>query len=240
MNDLIKVQKTNINGADINSVNSRDIYKDILFDSNLSKTHSEFIENLLYKYQNIISEQDIEKNMNIHYIKACMSMAKEISYLFEDMYKSMSLNYLKDFDYLKENKDKIIFTLGTDAYYTFEKMLCSTIPSQERQSNEINYQKKVVSNFKKIFPTFKLIKKEYKLSDGDKIDILAKCMDTKKYVIIELKIGNKSGRKQLRSYATHFENPILINISEKEVNNKTNDILYKTYKELGICYDGDK
>ena len=87
------------------------------------------------------------------------------------------------------------------------------------------------------FNNYVFVASEKKLNDGYKIDIFAKTKDSNRPVIIELKIKNKSGRKQLRSYATHFDNPILINISEDYPSNITEDIIYLTYKELEIQYD---
>lgn len=75
-------------------------------------------------------------------------------------------------------------------------------------------------------------KVEHRLPDLDRIDILAKDKNTGQDVIIELKKFSKDGYRQLRSYGYYFENPRLINISEKEVPNKKEGIEYFTFTEL--------
>ena len=117
-------------------------------------------------------------------------------------------------------------------------LLYSTLVESEKETlnSEKFYQNKIIDNFNniEIFKNYIFIENEKKLNDGDKIDIFAKTKDNNRPIIIELKIKNKSGRKQLRSYATHFDNPILINISEEYPSNITEDIIYLTYKDLGI------
>lgn len=104
--------------------------------------------------------------------------------------------------------------------------------------SEFNYHKAIVDNFNDYFQDYTIIGNEVVTDDGaDRIDILAKCNKTGRDVIIELKIGGKSAHKQLRSYAYEFENPILINLSEDDVNNKRDGITYLTYKELGVSLD---
>ena len=115
-------------------------------------------------------------------------------------------------------------------------LLYSTLVESEKETlnSEKFYQNKIIDNFNniEIFKNYIFIENEKKLNDGDKIDIFAKTKDNNRPIIIELKIKNKSGRKQLRSYATHFDNPILINISEEYPSNITEDIIYLTYKDL--------
>lgn len=103
-------------------------------------------------------------------------------------------------------------------------------------SSERNYHKKLVSNFESAFPEYRYVGSEVRPigEDLDRIDILATCSKTLRDVIIELKIGDKSAHKQLRSYAYGFENPILINITERDVKNKRKGIIYKTFKDIGI------
>lgn len=104
--------------------------------------------------------------------------------------------------------------------------------------SESNYHKTIVNNFNNYFQDYTLIGNEVLTDDGaDRIDILAKCNNTGRDVIIELKVGNRSAHKQLRSYAYEFENPILINLSEEDVKNKRDGITYLTYKELGVSLD---
>lgn len=104
--------------------------------------------------------------------------------------------------------------------------------------SESHYHQVIVENFKDYFNGYDFIGSEVVTKDGaDRIDILARCSETSRSVIIELKVGNKSAHKQLRSYAYEFKNPILINISEDEVKNKREGITYLTYKDIGVSVD---
>lgn len=109
---------------------------------------------------------------------------------------------------------------------------------RKSHSSEAYYHNYIVENFSACFPAYNFVNNEVVTSDGaDRIDILAKCKETNRDVIIELKVGSKSAHKQLRSYAYEFENPVLINISELEVNNKRDGITYLTYKDVGVELD---
>lgn len=112
--------------------------------------------------------------------------------------------------------------------------------SRERKSHksEAQYHQIIVENFKDYFSRYDFTGNEVVTKDGaDRIDILARCSETGRDVIIELKVGNKSAHKQLRSYAYEFENPILINISEYDVRNKRDGIIYLTYTDIGVLID---
>lgn len=103
---------------------------------------------------------------------------------------------------------------------------------------EQHYRNAVVGSFSTIIPfqDYELAGIEVALSDNDRdrIDILARCIESNRDVIIELKLGSKSAHKQLRSYAVHYDNPIMINVTENTVKNQRHDIKYFTFNELGI------
>ena len=93
-----------------------------------------------------------------------------------------------------------------------------TGPNGVYNQPEKAFQLKVTEEFAKIFPDYDFIKSEYVLPDRGKVDIYAEEKDTGRPVLIELKIGNKSGHHQLRSYNFNFDNKaILINLSSKPV-----------------------
>ena len=96
------------------------------------------------------------------------------------------------------------------------------------------YEKILIDNFSKIkqFNKYEFVGSQINTPGGDRIDILAKDIISKRPVIIELKIGDKSGHKQLRSYAIHYDNPILISISTETVIKKRHDIIYYVFAEL--------
>lgn len=99
---------------------------------------------------------------------------------------------------------------------------------------EKEYEQKIVSGFSKIeqFKNYEFVDRQVKMPCGDQLDILAKEIVSQRPVIIEIKRSDKSGHKQLRSYATNYKNPILVNISVGGVKNPRSDILYYTINDL--------
>jgi len=91
------------------------------------------------------------------------------------------------------------------------------------------YHQRILLNFKKIFPEYLYIQSEYRMKDGDIVDILAEDIKTKRPVIIEIKVGSYSAHKQLRSYAYNLDNPILVNICHKKPNKQVDGIIYVEY-----------
>ncbi len=62
---------------------------------------------------------------------------------------------------------------------------CNVIKKSEEE-----YKIDVITNFCKIFPKYRFIGKEVEVSDGGFIDILAETTQSKRKVIIELKLRN--------------------------------------------------
>lgn len=114
-----------------------------------------------------------------------------------------------------------------------------SLPNNEIREGE--YHKYILNNFNQIFPNYILQESEFKIEGVGRIDILAKDKNTNREVIIELKTKKQNPSKQLLAYSKDFENPILIGITEKEINIKSriDGILYFTYKELGINLSND-
>jgi len=108
--------------------------------------------------------------------------------------------------------------------------------SKKKKTNvsEKDYEELLINNWdnSSLGMTYHLVKSQHVLPDRDMVDILAKDIESGRDVIIELKKGSTNGYKQLRSYATFFHNPILINISVDEVNSKRNDIIYFTFRQV--------
>ena len=197
-----------------------------LYDDFSDKANDFILEN----YKNGITEEEL--------CKASICRAFASDELSEKLSKELTTNFLNDFDVLKKYKDDIDLLFGSGISHIMQLLLYSTHTEIEIENSisEKTYQNNIIENFSniKMFNNYIFVESEKKLNDGDKIDIFAKTKDSNRPVIIELKIKNKSGRKQLRSYATHFDNPILINISEDYPCNITEDIIYLTYKDLGI------
>ncbi len=117
----------------------------------------------------------------------------------------------------------------------------TTLSLPNNEICEKEYHKYILNNFNQIFPNYILQESEFKIEGIGRIDILAKDKNTNREVIIELKTKKQNPSKQLLAYSKDFENPILIGITEKEINIKSriDGILYFTYKELGINLSDD-
>ena len=101
-----------------------------------------------------------------------------------------------------------------------------------RRTNEADLHAAVVTNFSNAFPTFEYVASQVKTKAGGFIDILAKERNTKRPVIIELKLKDKNCARQLYGYAVDFENPILISITEETVRLQQPDITYLLFKDV--------
>ncbi len=97
---------------------------------------------------------------------------------------------------------------------------------------ELNMQNEIIKNFSNLFPDMVFVGKEIVVKGIGRIDILARKGD--RYVIIELKCGSKNPNAQLLAYANNYNSPILIGITEIELNDsqKLNNIEYFTFEEL--------
>lgn len=112
----------------------------------------------------------------------------------------------------------------------------TTLSLSNNDIKEKEYHKYIIDNFNKLFPDYILQDSEFRINGIGRIDILAKDRVTNREVIIELKTKRQNPSKQLIAYAKDFNNPILIGITEKEINikHRISNITYFTYKELGI------
>ena len=123
--------------------------------------------------------------------------------------------------------------------HTSSALLCLAAHSlgarSEKSNREELYKIKIIDNFDLIFPYYQYIGTEVKTKAGGFIDILAIDRSSKKHVIMELKLGAKNCARQLYGYAVDFEDPVLISITELDVKNKQNDIIYLTTNELDSC-----
>ena len=90
------------------------------------------------------------------------------------------------------------------------------------------------------FHDIDFIQREYEVPGIGKIDILGKQIITDRPVVIECKLDNKNPNKQLIAYGSHFDNPILIGITEEPIPKKMQlpNINYLTYYEMGIRIKG--
>ena len=98
------------------------------------------------------------------------------------------------------------------------------------KESEKEYEKRVIDNFDELFPNYNFIKNQVFVKNLGVLDILAEEKETKRPVIIELKINSNNPKRQLLAYATDFDNPILISLTKKECLNKHKKIIYKVWE----------
>jgi len=101
----------------------------------------------------------------------------------------------------------------------------------EQGNPEAEFTRRILDDWDNVFPDYELLEQEVVLPDGDRIDILAKTKDGTP-VIIEVKPYTKSAHKQLRSYAVHYDNPILVNITPSIPKNTVEDVVYVSLDDL--------
>lgn len=145
------------------------------------------------------------------------------------------LMYLSGLNETPDEMPYVLIAIKINAIQCFSE-ICQSEKYCKDGLSEKEYEKIVTKSFSTIeqFNKYEFKKNQVILPDGDVIDILAEDIISKRPVIIELKRGNKSGHKQLRSYAVHYKNPILINVSVEEPLIKRKDIIYYLFEELGI------
>ena len=101
----------------------------------------------------------------------------------------------------------------------------------QREFTEKEMQNYIVKNFVKIFPNYIFVTKEKVVPNVGRIDIFAVEKSTRRAVIIELKKGAKSPNTQLLAYSQHFDNPVLIGITEN-ITSEADGINYILFKEI--------
>lgn len=107
------------------------------------------------------------------------------------------------------------------------------IPQNGWHEREFDYARLVVEGAADIFPELTSVEQEV-LFNGFRVDIFANVSASGREVLFELKRGDGDPTSQLLRYAVHFDNPILIGITEKELprNKRCEDICYLTYEML--------
>lgn len=102
---------------------------------------------------------------------------------------------------------------------------------QEKESEKV-YEDRIIKNFNDIFPDYTFVSRQVGLKGVGIIDILAEDKESKRKVIIELKVDKSNPNRQLLSYSTAFENPILVALTKigRIEKSKHKDIIYKVYE----------
>jgi len=95
---------------------------------------------------------------------------------------------------------------------------------------ECDLEKYIINNFDNLFPDYKFINNQHKIVGVGVIDILAHDKKSKRPVIIEIKRRGFSPNRQLIAYGSQFDNPILVGVTEQEVSEKLDSVIYKIIK----------
>lgn len=99
-------------------------------------------------------------------------------------------------------------------------------------NNEAKMQREIYESFGQLFPDYEKPQTEFSISTG-RVDIFAIEKLTGRPVVIELKIGAKNPTNQLLAYAHNFHDPILIGITNEEIDTSRmhSGIIYYTYSK---------
>lgn len=106
----------------------------------------------------------------------------------------------------------------------------------KRRYTEKELQGILIQRFSAIFPAYELLSAEVPVKGIGRIDVLARDLKSNRYVVIELKVKNKNPTSQLLAYASNYNNPILIGITEEKLtaDQRSPSVEYYTFKELGV------
>lgn len=173
-----------------------------------------------YQHHDLMVQTLIVKGLQLSLLEAKLKDAEATNY---DI-KSLRMND----DIIRSDVNNVVDLFLAEFAYSVRK--------KRKTITEKDYQNELVLNFGKYFPQYNIKAAEMKISqsDNDRIDIYAKCKTTHRDVIIEIKMGAKSAHKQLRSYAWEFDEPILINLSEKPVKTQREGIVYLTFDDIAL------
>jgi len=107
------------------------------------------------------------------------------------------------------------------------------IPQINWQRKEVEYSGLLADGIEDIFPEFTGFKQEV-IFEGFRVDLLAKVPTSERYVLFELKTGVDDPTPQLLRYSKHFNDPILIGLTEKSLprHRECDQVYYFTYDML--------
>ena len=170
---------------------------------------------------------------NLAYSQECREHISIFSSLKSKINEWYSLVYNQDDEATERYCLGIAITLDAMASYVFSMVIKP--PINHAAVSEKQYKDEILKKWESldVLNNYQLIKAELSVNGGV-IDIFAKDKNSNRDVLIELKLGAKSGHKQLHQYAFNFHNPILINISEKIPAKLFGGIEYLTFSGIGL------
>lgn len=136
---------------------------------------------------------------------------------------------------------------GTEAIiYLVDSIDCeAALPMNNLEPKKITEEvmrKEIVANFNILFPKLKYLGKEVTIGEIGRADILAEDIGSSRKVIFELKTGHKNPTQQLLAYGSHYNNPLLVGITQEPLskNKKHPKILYLIMDDLKEILEENK
>ena len=128
--------------------------------------------------------------------------------------------------------DHVAITYLADSIDAERALPCKNVTIKQKTEKE--YLNEIVLNFGVVFPDFNLIGTEVIVPGIGRIDMLCKHKHNNRDAIIELKMSGKNPNSQLIAYASAYENPILIGITEKPLSEQQaiDSIIYLTISDV--------
>jgi len=162
---------------------------------------------------------------------------------FKEFYIAVSklkVDLLKsDLRILRDTVNTFCSKFGADAIVYLAdcitaEMILPCKSEEVRQFKEKQLQNELLINFNAAFPKYYLLGSEIPVDGIGRIDILAEETETGREIIFELKVGSGNPNKQLIAYASKFNNPILIGVTEFPINDsmKLQNVIYLTFDEI--------
>lgn len=168
-----------------------------------------------------------------------LDSAKDFTEFFINVSEYRIRSNKSDLKMMREVLRSFVLKYGSDAITHLMDIVDieMTLPCNQevpRKFKEKQLQNNLLDNFCYAFPSYDLVGAEIPVNGIGRIDILAKDRETERPVIIELKIGGFNPNKQLLAYASEYENPVLIGVTETKIKPemRNKDILYFTFLEL--------
>nr|DAW82340.1 MAG TPA: hydrolase [Bacteriophage sp.] len=159
-------------------------------------------------------------NENVHYLTLFMTYFNLKEYLSWGEYKNI-VHFYHQISLLSDEYFGISLIKVDITNYMIQFQ-----SDKSRRIIEKYYRKEIINNFDKFFPKYKFIKQEVNVKNVGKIDILAKDKESNRVVIIEIKTNKQNPNKQLLAYATGYDNPILVGITNMDKKYYLDNIIY--------------
>jgi hypothetical protein len=174
---------------------------------------------------------DILLNENVHYLTLYMAYFNLKEYLSWGEHKNI-IQFCHQISLLPDDDFGITLIKFDVTNYMIQFQ-----SDKSRRTIEKYYRQEIINNFNKFFPKYNFIKQEVSVKNIGKIDILAKDKVSGRNVIIEIKTNKQNPNKQLLAYATGYDNPILVGITNMDKKYYLDNIIYYTVTYIDSLID---